>query len=212
MDEYVFRESGDRLEFVGNFEELYRNDPDPWNQSGTAREEYGISRRVQSEILGGSAGRLLDIGCGLGHTTNIFSKLHDATGLDISQTAVQKASKNYPRLKFVCADICDPNFHISSEKFDCVVLNQLLWYVLPNFSTVLKNCEKLISGENSIILLSNFLFPSVVQRYGREYFEGIEGVVSWMVKNLDGFRIEEYRCRRLTDKYYDFHITFRPVN
>jgi hypothetical protein len=51
MSDYVFKNNGEELVFVGDFEGLYKNDSDPWNQSGSFRGEYAISRCTQLNLL-----------------------------------------------------------------------------------------------------------------------------------------------------------------
>ena len=78
MNEFVFRElpSG-KLEFIGDFEGLYQNVSDPWEQSadkGDMSVYYKRSRnRLIENIDPKNNQKILEIGCGLGFTTKLLS-------------------------------------------------------------------------------------------------------------------------------------------
>jgi SAM-dependent methyltransferase len=89
-------------EILNYYNEFYENDDFTYyNES--------ITGRFLKSILG-SAGikpgaKILDIGCGTGYYTNIFTKLgYDALGIDYSTTAITKAKEKYPRSKFEVID------------------------------------------------------------------------------------------------------------
>jgi len=88
--------------FIGAFEEMYRNCPDPWHQNGVQPLAEDIALLLLSKRR---YRRVLDIGCGKGRFT---SRLKSATGasvtaLDVSPTAIEIAQSRYPDIEFLVA-------------------------------------------------------------------------------------------------------------
>ena len=118
--DYVIKDG----EFIGAFEEMYHNCPDPWHQDGLQPLAEDIAlllllskRRYQ---------RILDIGCGKGRFT---SRLKSATGspvtaLDISSTAIEIAQSRYPDIEFVVAAAPPYSFQTKAST----------WWSLPSCS------------------------------------------------------------------------------
>ena len=88
--DYVFKAKSDNsLEFIGDFESLYKNEEDPWDQSGKGAtgNYYKISRdRLNEKLTELKFNSLTEIGCGLGYTTNYIKKsLPDLSNLFFNQ-------------------------------------------------------------------------------------------------------------------------------
>ena len=119
MSDYVFRKKqNNQLEFIGNFEALYRDQTDPWGQSGKSTDIpmnkfYEHSRNAFQEQLKlciPEKSLILEIGCGSGETTKLISEALPycaVTGSDISESAIKKAKSNFPKLKFYVLNILD---------------------------------------------------------------------------------------------------------
>lgn len=207
MSDYIFaRNSDNELVFIGDFEGLYINDPDPWGQSATQRGEYLSSRARQLNLLSSYAdsGRLLDVGCGLGYTSAYYSKSFNVTGLDVSETAILKAKDTYQNINFICHDVRE--FLVTTEKYDVVILNQILWYILADLKKVIEVLSKVLK-KNGCILISNFIFDRYNQEFGLEFFSGHTEILGWLEKLVKDseFIVDSYLCERLDEKYFDFH-------
>jgi len=181
---YIFKPNGDKLEFVGDFEALYQNDNDPWNQSGKDGEisyYYAHSRkRLVDQLKKINPDSLLETGCDLGYTTKIIQKsLPDCNvvGMDISRTAIVKAVNLFPNLDFITEDIGSANFN-SDTKYDVVILNQLLWYVLESLSETFENCFSILNPNGRIIISQAFL--QAPQKYGKDICDGFDGLISYL--------------------------------
>ena len=193
--DYVFKEVDGNLEFVGDFDSLYKNEGDPWNQSaknGEISDYYLHSRkRLADQLKNINSRSIFEIGCGLGYTTNdIQQSIPNAkvTGADISAVAIEKASKLFPNLDFVQANVCDTSFSFA-KKQDVVVLNQLLWYILECFPVSLKNCYDLLEKDGKLVFSQAFLQSK--QRYAAEISDGFDGLVNYLNENAKQlFKIE----------------------
>ncbi len=142
--DYIFKTnpSGEQ-KFVGNFEEFYKFEEDPWQQSVNAGEmsiHYEWSRtRLLNRLCLNEDDNILEIFSGLVFLTKLISKKYPYTtydGLDISKTAVNKSSKLFPDLNFFREIYSLKNFKISS-KYDFILLNQILWYIIKSFPVVI---------------------------------------------------------------------------
>ena len=40
--DYIFKKNGNKLEFVGDFDGLYKSEKDPWYQSNETSGEYNL--------------------------------------------------------------------------------------------------------------------------------------------------------------------------
>jgi len=123
--DYVIKDG----KLVGEFEEMYQDFEDPWEQ--TTREKHAFEKMVTLEIIRREGyNRVVELGCGLGDFT---ARIGDVTGtvlgVDVSETAIQKARIRHPRLSFTSADIL--NFDVYRQfRPDCFVLAEITWYVL----------------------------------------------------------------------------------
>lgn len=71
--------------------------------------------------------RILDLGCGTGHLTNLIAeKGAETTGIDQSPEMIYEARNHYPHIKFGIEDACDFNF---ADQFDAVFSNAVLHWI-----------------------------------------------------------------------------------
>jgi SAM-dependent methyltransferase len=201
-NEFVFvTDEEGHLSFRGDFEGLYENDCDPWAQSaqGESAEYYVQSRnRVANFIVKKQPQTVLEIGCGLGFALKHFNNIYSCryTGWDISKNAISKAKHEHPDFVFKVEDICSPEL-VCDTTFDTVILNQLLWYILPQLDSVMASCLKLLNKNGSLIISNAFARE---QRFGNEYIDGFGGAFNYFSSkhelcklihaefNDDGFR------------------------
>jgi SAM-dependent methyltransferase len=185
LNEFVYKEGGDgNLEFVGEFEGLYKASPDPWSQSaatGKMAEYYKFSRQqlaisISANVRGFKKEELrgLEIGCGLGHVVDLLSSFTrvEFEGMDVSATAIARAVLQY-RNKFYVGDITTP---VSLPKtYDVIVLGQMLWYILHAMPTVMDNCIRALAPGGLLVVSQAFLTSP--QRYGRDIADGFSGAL-----------------------------------
>jgi len=121
-------------------------------------DPYGVTeasrfhqRRLQFtiEAMRGTAGLLLDVGCGLGHFTAKFARTHDAVGIDLSSHALSFAGTRYQEPEFVCADALTLPFRAPS--FDVVVCNNIVEHV-DSPGNLLRECHRVLKRGGFLIV------------------------------------------------------------
>jgi SAM-dependent methyltransferase len=195
-ENFVLRRLPDgHLEYVGDFEGLYRHEKEPWGQSGTdprLADYYPFSRSniARSVKLHCKTGTLLEVGCGLGYALNHLVRCNPewiATGMDISPTAVNEASFLFPNLSFFTGDIRSPLE--TKSTFDVIVLNQILWYILKELDQVFINCRSVLKADGLLVISTGFLRQ---QHYGTEIINGFNGLLSYLLhQQKEAFQIVE---------------------
>ena len=124
---YVFDEK--RKVFVGDFEKMYQHEDideyDSWQQeSGPGAITFQVSKLILDMY---NFDRILDIGCGKGTFTQILKRRNNyVLGMDISPTAIKKASIKYPECEFLVKAADEAAL---LGKFNLVVLMEVLSYI-----------------------------------------------------------------------------------
>ena len=130
------------------FNDMYAGDKNPWGQK---------SDNVDSEVKFISKNKfdyICDIGCGLGHSLNDFSKamnINNCMGLDVSENCVNRATEIYPEYNFLKYDITNIQDYIFTnygEGTALYLLRGVLWYVGKGIHQAAKNISSLmIAGD-----------------------------------------------------------------
>lgn len=203
MSEFIFRKiAEDKLEFVGDFDNLYKSESDPWGQSGTPNNKMSqyyvfsrtqlvgsINRRIKV-VRRGSYPRGLEIGCGHGHVIDVLATFTGMTweGVDVSEVAIDQAIKNYPGYSFFTGNITER--FSTTLPYNIVVLGQILWYILHKIPVVWENCYNLLADDGLLIISQAFLTEP--QKYGVEVVNGFDGMLKLLTK-LEKFKVIEAR-------------------
>ncbi|MEP2654077.1 MAG: class I SAM-dependent methyltransferase [Paraglaciecola sp.] len=188
--DYVFSsDAKGQLIFQGNFEEYYCHENDPWDQSATGESSgyYKSSRdRLSKHIESRKPSKILEIGCGLGYACKHFSLRYPSRyfGWDISKVAIKKARKEFPEFTFDIYDITAPIIH--TRQYDVVILNQLLWYILPQLDQVIENCANLLTSQGVLIISNAFARD---QKFGNEYIDGFSGAFDYFNQLKHQFKL-----------------------
>lgn len=164
--------------FRGEFEAMYRDIEDPW---GCEAGKSSLNNLIFLDIIFGGDrryGRILDIGCGLGGLLDAIKRKNVGgyvLGLDISQTAIEKAGRRYPDLEFRCQNILETE--LRDRNFDLIVLSEVLWYVLSDLPRFFDRVSSMMSATGSLAV--HQYFPAE-QRFGREQIDGLPGFLDFM--------------------------------
>lgn len=193
MSDFIFREDKGKIKFIGDFESLYQTESDPWKQSSQKATDmkayYDFSRQnLIDTICLKKLKNIIEVGCGLGYTTNL---IHEKTnlqidGLDISKTAIQKASKKYPHLRFYHGNIVNYEFQ---KRYTTIIMMQCLWYILHDFKSTISNITNQLRPHGYILFSQAFLKR---QKYGNDIIDGWKGLVKFF-KNHENYDLIYYK-------------------
>lgn len=166
---------------------MYRDFEDPWL---CQRRNDLIERQVVLQMLRDRHySRILDVGCGLGGFTESLRKATGAAfvcGLDVSPTAITKASARYAGCQFGVADIRRASIPFVDEgPYDLVMLQEVIWYILPELAEVVGKIRRAMT-ENGILFVEQ-CFPAE-QRFGKEFLQSADELLSKYLLPV-GFKI-----------------------
>ncbi len=104
--------------------------------------------------------KILEIGCGLGYLTYSLNVLgYDATGLDISQDAIEKAISNFGNT-YIKANILDSSSFMNNE-YDYIIMTELIEHVEDPMKMIEAACQYLKTDGKLLITTPNKdLYPS----------------------------------------------------
>jgi len=170
--DYVIKDG----KLIGEFEEMYRDFEDPWEQ--TTRERDAFEKLICLEIIRREGyRRVIELGCGFGEFTSQIQRVSGcALGIDISQTAIHEAKKRHSDTQFVVGDILDFNLYRNFRP-DCVVLSEITWYILDKLEALKSFLRQNLRGGGIIHLLMTY--ASGEQKYGREFFTNLDEIMEW---------------------------------
>lgn len=195
--DYVFKDG----RFVGDFEGMYRHSKEvPWHQDKMA---YDLCADVDIAILRKKRfNRICDIGAGLGHFTNrLKTELAspdgtspEVVGLEVSPTAVESASREYPEIRFVLSDILSDDWSPDMGTFDLVIARDIIWYVCHDLQTFLGRLASLalpvgLGTARGLIHISQS-FPSTERWVGQD----IAGSPEKLLTRLDSIVDVSHSC------------------
>lgn len=90
------------------------------------------------------------------------------TGIDISQTAINKAKSLFPEIRFVCSDVLKER-PLPGEYFDLVVIKEVFWYVLNNLAQFFQNVIAMIRQGGYLYVSQSF--PEAEKWVGQEMID-----------------------------------------
>jgi predicted TPR repeat methyltransferase len=170
--DYVIKDG----KLVGEFEQMYQDFDDPWEQ--TTREQWASEKAVAINLVQKfNAKRVIELGCGFGHYTKRIADIGvDVLGIDVSETAIQKARLLYPNLQFAVGDILDFDLY-RQYRPDIIVMAEITWYVLDKLDTFLKFVRSELPDTYLIHLLTTY--PPGVQQYGKDKFTNLDEIMRY---------------------------------
>lgn len=157
------------------------------------------------------ANRILDLGCGEGSRLNALSKgKTEAIGIDISETAIRFAKKNYPKLQFIKDDL--ENIPLKDEEFDLIYSAYVIEH-LSHPGKVLSEAVRLLAGGGFLVLIApNYGAPNRCSPpfRGSRIEKLFLGLINDFLHYSDD--IENWvRVKPLTDSYFiDSDTTVEP--
>jgi len=188
QNDYIF----DGGKFIGDFEGIYRDFKDPWDQtevfnSRDSRRVLTLNycQRLRSEFKDRDQVRVLEIGCGFGYMTEALRlDGFSSVGVDISSEAVKQARSRHPESVFFQRSISE--FPLLDELSpDIIIMSEVTWYVLVELKAFLERLSKFAENKSTDTFLIHLLntYPPGVQKHGRDFFTDLDGILSYF--NLD---------------------------
>lgn len=107
---------------------------------------------------------VLDIGCGMGRFTSVFSD-YDYTGLDISEPAINFCKNRYEG-KFICADLVTFD---TKRKYDNVFSWVTLEHIVPEHINDV--CKKIRKWSDNLVIAEPMGFESGVYCFDHDYIK-----------------------------------------
>lgn len=111
------------------WEQWYTN-ANPWGTEGSD-EDLVRAAAIVDRIRHAHFSNLLDLGCGEGRLTSALATLSERTvGIDISETALERARSRYPHIDFQQGELLEvlARADIVSTPFDFISVAEVLYY------------------------------------------------------------------------------------
>lgn len=180
--DYVFKDG----KLVGRFDDMYKYSKEiPWHQDNTS---YSIFSNIDIIILQQYQYQsICEIGCGLGYISNRLNKELSSkdggkpkvTGIDTSQTAINKAKILFPEIRFVHGDVLKER-PFPREYFDLVVIKEVFWYICHNLTQFLQNVTAMIKEDGFIYVSQSF--PEGEKWVGQEIIDSPDRLKSILLQ------------------------------
>ena len=168
--------------FVGEFEKMYQEFSDPWNQSVEVHYSSLSRRSVCYFLEKFDINSIVEWGCGLGKTVNYIKentgKDLDILGIDISKTAIDKAKNLYPKLDFKVDNILNISQY---NNFDCMFFSEITWYLLEDkkMDKIFNIMSKNFYGKNKFFIHNLAFYKDGIQQYGNDYFTNLDEFIEF---------------------------------
>jgi len=120
-----------------------------------SKKERNAWKRTFKEVFPEKGLKILDVGCGTGELSILFSEMgHEVTGIDISKKMLKVAKTKAKAFKadiiFEEEDAENPNYDAAS--FDIVFNRHLLW-TLPNPKLAVENWRKALRNGGKVVII-----------------------------------------------------------
>lgn len=130
------------------------------------------------------AGRVLDAACGSGYGSAIVGVGRQYVGLDLSDSAISFAKKNYGPNEYVVADITKIPFE--NDVFDCAVSFETLEHI-PDPVSALAEFKRVLRSQGILISSVPLLHPDVTHHFRKYTYSEVIGMFSeanFKLKNI----------------------------
>lgn len=174
---------------IGDFENMYKNSTEvPWHQNITANslatdidltilKHYHLKYQLKD---------ICELGCGYGYITNrIYNSLSNISikGFDISPTAILKAKSLFQEIDFSVVDIIKDDVTQYKQSFDFILFKGLLWFVVEDLETLVKNIKTILRPNGFIYLVSDI--PDIENYYGKNIFPNASSIIDYFSLHFD---------------------------
>jgi SAM-dependent methyltransferase len=168
---------------------------DPWglNWRGVEHCRYEQTLKVLEDAIvklrkSRTEVKILDVGCSGGFFTHLLRDLGGSiTGIDLSETAIQRARAKYNDITFQVGTVFDPA--LASGAYDIIICLEVIYYVNPAEQNAFLAVVKRLLTENGVLLISS--------KVGSPPYFSEEGLVRLATKHFKTAQISRYGCAPL---------------
>jgi len=170
--DYVIKEGT----FIGEFEQMYQDFNDPWHQ--TEKEKWASDKSIAVNLIKDlNVEKVMELGCGMGSFSNEIARTGvKVLGIDISETAIEKAKKRFPNCRFCVGDILDL-FIYRDYQPDLIIMAEITWYILDKLDELLLLLKTEFPNVYLIHLLATY--PKDIQKYGTDRFTNLAEIMEY---------------------------------
>lgn len=122
------------------------------------------------------------------------------TGMDISPNAISRGGKMFPTLSFRTGNANDLGKSISLTGIDCIILSEIMWYILADAKTIISTLKENYHG----ILIINQVFYYGGQEYGKDAYTNEIEMASYL--GLTPSISNKYQKRDVPDAYETHNV------
>ncbi len=176
------------------FEEVYRNNDDPWNFE-TSEYEAAKYEATLSALPRENYKSAFEIGCSIGVlTASLAKKCQSLLAVDVSEKAIEQAKKRCADLPNVRLEKMEIPKEFPAEKFDLILISEVGYYLSSTDWRVAS--EKVfahLSIQGQIILVH---WTPIVEDYpqtGDAVHDSFAEFAEGKMRLLSGSRTEKYR-------------------
>lgn len=174
--------------FIGNKKKYWNDgyDMGGWEflESPAQRYKHYCISGVISERLS-QGGHVLDVGCGYGTLYSVIQRLGvQYTGIDFSEGAIRRCKEKYKENDKCFFAVTPFEKYSPANRFDCVVLNEFLYYMrLKDVGAILEKTKGLLKDNRSCVIICMNKNPKSFFVW-RKVARFLSPQQSFMVKNL----------------------------
>ena len=128
--------------------------------AGVDRAKFAAIRKIRADFTGL---KVLDLGCGPGNTTHIFSG-SNYTGVDINEKYIKIAAEKYPIHRFISGDAGDAEW---GEGFDIILINSFFHHLDDNEVVKVSKAVASALSDGGIVIVQEPLIPERNELYHR---------------------------------------------
>ncbi|KQC04991.1 MAG: hypothetical protein APR53_09100 [Methanoculleus sp. SDB] len=198
--DYVIKDG----EFIGKFEEMYREFEDPWHQSEGL--DFSFSRSATIGLIKKFGIKsMVEFGCGLGHTTHLIKEKTgiNIAGVDVSETAIKKAQRNYADIDFFVDNIENIAHYGAYEN---ILFAEITWYILED-DQISRIFDSMMDNFKNNYFIHNLVFYHGQQKYGNNYFTSLDEFIEFCPFQYIGSVISDFIVDETSETSSIYKIT-----